>query len=231
MDMIWEYSGSCWWTRRPNLLRFMVLQRVGHNWVTELNRLTNWTTWIISPRSSLTPPTHACCVSPTTLFTQVQLSIWGLDPSPLHVFQPKQQLYYWWNWLGRMWLGHLNQIKLMTFSRLSETTWGHPQGNMRPEDWSTIPGCCLPQSASFPLTLWHVWQTHFLPYILSLRFAFSYWVRSSVTHTLSVIFLCHCIMLFPSHLFSLTPDLSYTLSLTLCVPHTHTAVVSVRELT
>ena len=29
---------SWWWTRRPGMLRFMGSQRVGHNWVTELNR-------------------------------------------------------------------------------------------------------------------------------------------------------------------------------------------------
>ena len=30
-------SGSWWWTGRPGLLWFMELQRVGHDWVTELN--------------------------------------------------------------------------------------------------------------------------------------------------------------------------------------------------
>ena len=30
-------SGSWWWTGRPGVLRFMGLQRVGHDWVTELN--------------------------------------------------------------------------------------------------------------------------------------------------------------------------------------------------
>ena len=30
-------SGSWWWTGRPGVLRFMGSQRVGHDWVTELN--------------------------------------------------------------------------------------------------------------------------------------------------------------------------------------------------
>ena len=30
-------SGSRWWTGRPGMLRFMGSQRVGHDWVTELN--------------------------------------------------------------------------------------------------------------------------------------------------------------------------------------------------
>ena len=34
---IWMNSGSWWWTGRPDMLWFMGLQRVGHDWVTELN--------------------------------------------------------------------------------------------------------------------------------------------------------------------------------------------------
>ena len=34
---VWVNSGSWWWTGRPEVLRFMGLQRVGHDWVTELN--------------------------------------------------------------------------------------------------------------------------------------------------------------------------------------------------
>ena len=37
IDMIWVNSGSWWWTGRPGVLRFMGLQRVGHDWATELN--------------------------------------------------------------------------------------------------------------------------------------------------------------------------------------------------
>ena len=33
----WVNSGSWWWTGRPGVLRFMVSQRVGHDWATELN--------------------------------------------------------------------------------------------------------------------------------------------------------------------------------------------------
>ena len=34
---VWVDSGSWWWTGKPGVLRFMGLQRVGHDWVTELN--------------------------------------------------------------------------------------------------------------------------------------------------------------------------------------------------
>ena len=40
---VWVDSGSWWWTGRPGVLRFMGLQRVGHNWATELN----WTELLI----------------------------------------------------------------------------------------------------------------------------------------------------------------------------------------
>ena len=38
---VWEDFGSWWWTGWPGVLRFMGLQRVGHDWVTELNGTPN----------------------------------------------------------------------------------------------------------------------------------------------------------------------------------------------
>ena len=38
---VWINSGSWWWTGRPGVLQSMGSQRVGHNWVSELN----WTDW------------------------------------------------------------------------------------------------------------------------------------------------------------------------------------------
>ena len=34
---VWVNSWSWWWTGRPGMLQFMGLQRVGHDWATELN--------------------------------------------------------------------------------------------------------------------------------------------------------------------------------------------------
>ena len=34
---VWVNSGNWWWTGRPGVLQFMGSQRVGHDWVTELN--------------------------------------------------------------------------------------------------------------------------------------------------------------------------------------------------
>ena len=39
---VWVDSGSWWWTGRPGVLWFTGLQRVGHNWATELNWMPNF---------------------------------------------------------------------------------------------------------------------------------------------------------------------------------------------
>ena len=45
---VWVNSGSWWWTARPGVLRFMGSQRVGHDWVTELNWTEHsWSTKLI----------------------------------------------------------------------------------------------------------------------------------------------------------------------------------------
>ena len=37
LTWVWVNSGNWWWTGRPNVLWFMGLQKVGHNWATDLN--------------------------------------------------------------------------------------------------------------------------------------------------------------------------------------------------
>ena len=39
---VWVNSGSWWWTGRPGVLQSMGLQRVGHDWATELNWTHTW---------------------------------------------------------------------------------------------------------------------------------------------------------------------------------------------
>ena len=48
-------SGSWWWTGRPGVLWFMGSQRVGHDWVTELN-------WTTTSSSELQQPPCTCHV-------------------------------------------------------------------------------------------------------------------------------------------------------------------------
>ena len=40
---VWIDSGSWWWTGRPGMLQSMGLQRVRHNWATELSWTDGWT--------------------------------------------------------------------------------------------------------------------------------------------------------------------------------------------
>jgi len=47
---VWVNSGSWWWTGRPGVLRFMGLQRVRHDWVTELNWTQIWS-WNITKKT------------------------------------------------------------------------------------------------------------------------------------------------------------------------------------
>ena len=42
---VWASSGSWWWTRKPGMLHSVGLQRVGYDWVIELN----WRSWHLGP--------------------------------------------------------------------------------------------------------------------------------------------------------------------------------------
>ena len=50
---VWVNSRNWWWTGRPSVLWFMGLQRVGHNWATELNYCLNkWYLSLLSDKHS-----------------------------------------------------------------------------------------------------------------------------------------------------------------------------------
>ena len=50
---VWASSRSCWWTGRPGMLQSMGLQRVRHDWATELNWI--WGIVGYNPAFNLTP--------------------------------------------------------------------------------------------------------------------------------------------------------------------------------
>ena len=49
---VWVNSGSWWWAGRPGVLQFMGSQRVGHDWVTELNWTEIRIFWDVGHRGS-----------------------------------------------------------------------------------------------------------------------------------------------------------------------------------
>ena len=77
---VWVNSGSWWWTGRPGVLRFMGSQRVGHDWVTELN----WTEvtsvvpdslWLSNREWGCTRKPFACMLTVRPLW-QTQARSW-----------------------------------------------------------------------------------------------------------------------------------------------------------
>ena len=69
MDVSLSEFGSWWWTGRPGVLQFIGLQRVGHNWATELN-------WTEQKYSCLQLPMHLPATK--NLQGSRKLSFWSL---------------------------------------------------------------------------------------------------------------------------------------------------------
>ena len=70
---VWVNSGSWWWTGRPVVLRFMGLQRAGHDWATELNWTAHYSPFLLKCR-----PAHGACTqthSFSHLFTFVRVLV------------------------------------------------------------------------------------------------------------------------------------------------------------
>ena len=54
---IWVNSGSWWWTGKPGVLQSVGLQRVGHNWATELDWTVYKYIWVHSSEKIKVYPT------------------------------------------------------------------------------------------------------------------------------------------------------------------------------
>ena len=91
---VWARSGSWWWTGKRGVLQSMELQRVGHNWVTELTDSMDTSLsklWeIVKDREARCAAFHEF----TNIWTQLRdwttattiLNIWKQDPSWIQVF-------------------------------------------------------------------------------------------------------------------------------------------------
>ena len=82
---VWVNSGSWWWTGRSGLLRFMGLQRVGHDWATDLiwspmHESGKWKWKWCLVRLLVTPWTAAYQASPSLGFSGQQY--WSGLPLP-----------------------------------------------------------------------------------------------------------------------------------------------------
>ena len=68
---VWVSSESLWWTGKPGVLQSMGSQRVGHNWVTELN-------WIFIPACASSSPAFLM------MYSEYKLNKQGDNIQPWH---------------------------------------------------------------------------------------------------------------------------------------------------
>ena len=78
---VWVNSGSWWWTRGPGVLQFMGSQRVGHDWVTELNWTCSlsWLAKLVLCSDWQTPCLHFTLIG----WLQACTSLWLAESLPV----------------------------------------------------------------------------------------------------------------------------------------------------
>ena len=73
---VWVNSGSWWWTGMPGMLQSMGLQRVGHNWVTELNLIFHYLNfWQLLICSLFSTEEHLCCIQILAIMNKASVNI------------------------------------------------------------------------------------------------------------------------------------------------------------
>ena len=78
---VWVSSRSWWWTGRPDVLQSMGLQRVRHDWATELSRILSVFCFFFSPKQQTAPTTRPgllVCSMYNACYTWV-CAIWWTD--------------------------------------------------------------------------------------------------------------------------------------------------------
>ena len=79
---VWVNSGSWWWTRRPGMLQSMGLQRVRHDWTTELNWTealsTTYTAKLFEVNIKLHKILFFVCVFANVIYLQKQKGTFNL---------------------------------------------------------------------------------------------------------------------------------------------------------
>ena len=77
---VWVNSRSWWWTGRPGVLQSMGSQRVGHNWVTELN----WSTFQYE------------------VFVDIWFTFCGFLLNLVTFYQDFNYSHNWFHWFGKL---------------------------------------------------------------------------------------------------------------------------------
>ena len=137
---VWVDSGSWWWTGSPGMLQFMGLQRVRHDWVTELN----WTEPLdhSSPENLMNCMVHGVSKSQTRL-SNFHFRAAAIENSMVHWCQASFHMPVGHShiFFGEMW----NTRFPSTFSRLLgvERHW-----------WQWVQGAVVPSWFWFSNPCW-----------------------------------------------------------------------------
>ena len=101
---VWINSGRWWWTRRPGMLQFMGLQRVGHNWATELN-------WYVCSILLLSIWNYHNIVSQLYSNTKLKVFLKKIESTIQRRCSPSSNLGVGWNRLMRAGLKYSEILK------------------------------------------------------------------------------------------------------------------------
>ena len=143
---VWVNSGSWWWTGRPDVLQSMGSQRVGHDWVTELN----WT------------DRHSLYFHILFWFALVPFMI----PSALWVFFfPSLRVFKTVNLKS---LSGINSVCVFSCQVVSKCLWSHRLRHARPPSPSPSPGACPSSCPLSPMLFHPLILCHPLLFLLSI---------------------------------------------------------------
>ena len=118
---VWVDSGNWWWTGRPGVLQSMGSQRVGHDWVTELN----WTDTDINANLPVRPTCSFPHLVSTCPFS-----------ASLFLFLPWKKVHLTWFFFQCQLRGHLLLFFLCTAQDrvLVNTCWKWIDVSMWPQN-------------------------------------------------------------------------------------------------
>ena len=162
---VWVNSGSLWWTGRPGMLWFMGLQRVGHDWATELNLFWKWKNQVtgkLFTEHKITQIVNGN-FSFNSMFFWLQRTCYSLLQSYLFLFWLKLPAH-------ATLLSHFSCVRLCA----TPTHWAPPSlGFSRQEHWSGLPfpspmherekwkgSCSVVSDSSQPHGLQPTWLLH-----------------------------------------------------------------------